>query len=71
MVDPLYDYHWLWLDTELESDRESDKETDVESKGMDIFVSLLPMHECMFNMFNAILKAPICSLLIVSYRLPA
>ena len=69
MANPLYDYHWLWL--ELESDRESDEESDVESEGMDIFVSLLTMHECMFNMFNAILKVPICSLLIASYRPPA
>ena len=65
MANLQYDYHWLWL--ELESDEES----DVESEGVDIFVSLLPMHECTFNMFNAILKVPICSLLIVSYRPPA
>ena len=50
MADPVW--MWLLLDTEV-SDEESD--IDVESKGVhvDVFVSLLPLHECTLNMFNA------------------
>ena len=42
MADPVYDYFWMWLDIESESDEESDVESEElgDPEGVDVFVSL-------------------------------